>query len=127
MNKPNPTHAQVMESQECDAVIQERCDDYLHREAAQAEQAQAGSVAAVEQKLSAIRPQVELNTDQISECHEPTTADEMEAEERELVIEDSVDDAITYAQKPLSDEEIRRKALTRLDQIDPNPKDGNHC
>ena len=45
MNKPNPTHAQVMESQECDAVIQERCDDYLHREAAQAEQAQAGSSA----------------------------------------------------------------------------------
>ena len=86
MNKPNPTHAQVMESQECDAVIQERCDDYLHREAAQAEQAQAGSVAAGEQDFDAIKPQVELNTDQISECHEPTTADEMEAEERELVM-----------------------------------------
>ena len=127
MNKPNPTSAQVMESQECDAVIQERCDDYLHREAAQAEQAQAGSVAAGEQKLSAIRPQVELNTDQISECHEPTPAAEMEAEERELVIEDSVDEVITYAQKPLSDEEIRREALTRLDQLDPYPTDGNHC
>ncbi len=39
-----------------------------------------GSVAAGEQDFDAIKPQVELNTDQISECHEPTTADEMEAE-----------------------------------------------
>ncbi len=117
-----PTSAQVMEAQESALVKQERCDAYLDRQVAPAE---AMPVSVPEQP--AIHPDVQLNTDEISECHEPTTADEMEAEERELVIEDSVDDVRTYAQKPLSDEEIRQQALTRLDQIDPNPKDGNHC
>ncbi|UOO82488.1 hypothetical protein LVJ83_03195 [Uruburuella testudinis] len=127
MNNSNPTPAQLMESQEHDAVKQERCDDYLERKATEAEQAQAAPAPVVGQSAADIQPKVEVNTDQISECHEPTSADEMEAEERELVIEGSVDDTLTYAQKPLSDEEVREKSLTRLDQIDPYPKDGKQC
>lgn len=47
-----------------------------------------------------------------------TPAEEMEAEERELVIEDSVDDLRTYADHELSDKEIERKRL-HLEDIEP--------
>ena len=119
------TPAQLMEAEEKALVKQERCDDYLERKEVQKEERQAEPVPMGDQK--SVKPEVKLNTEEISECHEPTSADEMEAEERELVIEGSVDDVLTYAQRPLSDEEVRDKALTELKQIDPNPKDGNHC
>lgn len=51
-----------------------------------------------------------------------TPAEEMEAEERELVIEDSVDDLVTYADHPLSDREIENKRL-HLEDIEPDPED----
>lgn len=51
-----------------------------------------------------------------------TPAAEMEAEERELVIEDSVDDLITYADHPLSDGEIEARRL-HLDDITPQAED----
>lgn len=44
-------------------------------------------------------------------------AAEMEAEERELVIEDSVDTAVLYAEKPLSDAEIERRSLSEEDIV----------
>lgn len=49
-----------------------------------------------------------------------TPAEEMEAEERELVIEDSVDDLVTYADHPLSDAEIEQERL-HLEDIEPEP------
>ncbi|MDO5069158.1 MAG: hypothetical protein Q4D78_03005 [Neisseria zoodegmatis] len=51
-----------------------------------------------------------------------TPAEEMEAEERELVIENSVDDLVTYADHPLSDHEIENKRL-HLEDIKPEPED----
>lgn len=45
----------------------------------------------------------------------------MEAEERELVIDDSVDDLVTYADHPLSDREIENKRL-HLEDIKPEPE-----
>ncbi|MCP2041550.1 hypothetical protein L1281_002157 [Neisseria sp. HSC-16F19] len=51
-----------------------------------------------------------------------TPAEEMEAEERELVIEDSVDDLLTYADRELSDAEIEKKRL-HLEDIKPKPED----
>ncbi|MDO5638459.1 MAG: hypothetical protein Q4G28_01150 [Neisseria sp.] len=122
-----PDPAQLMEAEESALVSQERCDDFLERRAVAAEQAEAEAEAAPLAEQAAIQPQVEVNTDDISECHAFTPADEMEAEERELVIEDSVDDVRTYAQQPLSDEEIRARAITQPEQIHPNPKDGSHC
>lgn len=127
MNNVELTPAQLMEAEEQSLVRQERCDDFLELQAIEREQTAAEAEAEQMEAQSPIRPDVVLNTEQISECHEPTSADEMEAEERDLVIEDSVDDTLTYAQKPLSDEEIRQKALTRLEQIDPHPKDGKSC
>ena len=125
-NERMPTPAQLMEAEEDALVKQERCDNFLERNAVEAEQAQAQAVPAAEQGGD-IQPKVALNTDDISVCHAFTHADEMEAEERERVIEDSVDDVRTYADKPLSDEEIRAQAVTQPEQIHPNPKDGSHC
>lgn len=50
-----------------------------------------------------------------------TPAEEMEAEERELIIEDSVDDLVTYSDHPLSDCEIENKRL-HLEDIKPEPE-----
>lgn len=83
----------------------------MERDAVEAEQAQV-EVVHNEAQNDDVQPKVELNTDEISKCHAFTPADEMEAEERELVIEDSVDNVRTYAQQPLSDAEIREQALT---------------
>ncbi len=69
----------------------------------------------------AIEPQVTVNTDVI-QSKEPTTADEMEAQERDLVIRDSVCDVLEYAQKPLSDAQIRAKSLSEED-IEPRPEE----
>lgn len=125
-NNRMPTPAQLMEAEEQALVKQERCDNFLARNAVEAEQAQVQAVPAANQG-GEIRPQVALNTDDISVCHAFTPADEMEAEERERVIEDSVDDVRTYADQALSDEEIRARAITQPEQIHPNPKDGSHC
>ena len=46
-----------------------------------------------------------------------TPAAEMEAEERELVIENSVDNTIRDAESPLSDTEIERRSLSEEDII----------
>lgn len=51
-----------------------------------------------------------------------TPAAEMEAEERERVIEDSVDDLREYSDKPLSDKEIEAQRL-HLDDIKPRSED----
>lgn len=50
-----------------------------------------------------------------------TPAAEMEAEERELVIEESVDSAIRYAEKPLSDDEVMARSLSE-EEIKPEPE-----
>ena len=55
-----------------------------------------------------------------------TPAAEMEAEERELVIEDSVDDLITYADHKLSDNEIEAQRL-HLEDIVPDPENCDLC
>ena len=119
------TPAQQMEAEEKALVQDDRCHNYLNKQAIQAEQ-QDISTAPVQQQ-GRIAPNVLLNTDDLSQCHAPTSADEMEAEERELVIENSVDDALTYAQKPLSDAEIRARAITRESEIRPNPEDISAC
>ncbi len=125
-NKNDLTPAQLMEAEESALVKDERCEDKLERDAVEAEQAQV-EVVHNEAQNDDVQPKVELNTDEISECHAFTPADEMEAEERELVIEDSVDNVRTYAQQPLSDAEIREQALTDPEQIHPHPKDGSRC
>ncbi|WP_274571692.1 hypothetical protein V6667_09160 [Neisseria leonii] len=51
-----------------------------------------------------------------------TPAAGMEAEERELVIENSVDDLVTYADRPLSDREIEAERL-HLHDIKPQSED----
>lgn len=51
-----------------------------------------------------------------------TPAQEMEAEERELVITDSVKDLQEYAPEPLSDEEIEAARL-HLQDIKPQAED----
>lgn len=48
-------------------------------------------------------------------------AAEMEAEERELVIENSVEELIEYADEPLTDEEIEQERL-HLSDIKPKPE-----
>jgi hypothetical protein len=119
------TPATQMEAEERALVQDDRCDDYLARQAAVAEQQDAPATPLPPQDT--IRPQVTVNTESLSACHAPTSADEMEAEERELVIENSVDDVLTYAQQPLSDEEIRARALTREADIRPQAEDGTAC
>ncbi|MFD1244235.1 hypothetical protein [Paralysiella testudinis] len=119
------TPATQMEAEERALVQDDRCDDYLTRQAAVAEQQDAPATPLPPQDT--IRPQVTVNTESLSACHAPTSADEMEAEERELVIENSVDDVLTYAQQPLSDEEIRARALTREADIRPQAEDGTAC
>ena len=119
------TPATQMEAEERALVQDDRCDDYLARQAAEAEQQDAPATPLPPQDT--IRPQVTVNTESLSACHAPTSADEMEAEERELVIENSVDDVLTYAQQPLSDEEIRARALTREADIRPQAEDGTSC
>ncbi|MCQ9328450.1 hypothetical protein [Pelistega suis] len=49
-----------------------------------------------------------------------TSAAVMEAEERELVIDDSVDDLMTYSDKELTDAQIEKKRL-HLKDIVPKP------
>ena len=119
------TPATQMEAEERALVQDDRCDDYLARQAAVAEQQDAPATPLPPQDT--IRPQVTVNTESLSACHAPTSADEMEAEERELVIENSVDDALTYAQKRISDAEIRARAITRESEIRPNPEDISAC
>lgn len=122
------TPADTMEAEEKALVKDERTEN--KRERAAATQEHDIAKAADKPNMTPqppIQPQVALHTDEISECHEPTTADEMEAEERDLVIKDSVDDVLTYTNQPLSDEIIRKKALTEEAQIDPSPKDINQC
>ena len=119
------TPATQMEAEERALVQDDRCDDYLARQAAVAEQQDAPATPLPPQDT--IRPQVTVNTESLSACHAPTSADEMEAEERELVIENSVDDVLTYAQQPLSDAEIRARALTREADIRPQAEDGTAC
>lgn len=51
-----------------------------------------------------------------------TPAAAMEAEERELVIENSVDDLLTYADHELNDCEIETQRL-HLGEITPKPED----
>ena len=119
------TPATQMEAEERALVQDDRCDDYLARQAAVAEQQDAPATPLPPQDT--IRPQVTVNTESLSACHAPTSADDMEAEERELVIENSVDDVLTYAQQPLSDEEIRARALTREADIRPQAEDGTAC
>lgn len=51
-----------------------------------------------------------------------TPAAEMEAEERELVIDNSVDDLREYSDKPLNDKEIEAERL-HLSDIKPRPND----
>ena len=119
------TPATQVEAEERALVQDDRCDVYLARQAAVAEQQDAPATPLPPQDT--IRPQVTVNTESLSACHAPTSADEMEAEERELVIENSVDDVLTYAQQPLSDEEIRARALTREADIRPQAEDGTAC
>ena len=119
------TPATQMEAEERALVQDDRCDDYLARQAAVAEQQDAPATPL--QPQDQIQPQVTVNTRHLSTSHAPTSADEMEAEERELVIENSVDDVLTYAQQPLSDEEIRARALTREADIRPQAEDGTAC
>ena len=119
------TPATQMEAEERALVQDDRCDDYLARQAAVAEQQDAPATPLPPQDT--IRPQVTVNTESLSACHAPTSADELEAEERDLVIENSVDDVLTYAQQPLSDEEIRARALTREADIRPQAEDGTAC
>ena len=131
----NPKHPQTdtcdlttacqMEAEERALVQDNRCDDYLARQAVVAEQQDAPATPL--QPQDQIQPQVTVNTRHLSTCHAPTSADEMEAEERELVIENSVDDVLTYAQQPLSDAEIRARALTREADIRPQAEDGTSC
>ncbi|MDO4248318.1 MAG: hypothetical protein Q4C79_05055 [Neisseria sp.] len=116
-----PTPAEEMEEQEYALLKRDRREDAEQRKAAAEADARASTVQEVGQTES-IRPKVALHTDRLSEQHEPTPADEMEAEEQELVIENSVDDVLTYAQKPLSDAEIEAQALTRPDEIKPKPE-----
>lgn len=51
-----------------------------------------------------------------------TPAEEMEAEERELIIEDSVDSLIRYSEQPLSDATIEAERL-HIEDILPEPQD----
>lgn len=51
-----------------------------------------------------------------------TPAAEMEAEERELVIENSVDELVTYSDGELSDREIENQRL-HLSDIKPTAED----
>ena len=53
-----------------------------------------------------------------------TPAAEMEAEERELVIENSVDELVTYTDGELSDGEIEKQRL-HLSDIKPKAGDAN--
>lgn len=61
-------------------------------------------------------------SENLDSTYDVSPAAEMEAEERELVIEDSVDDLRTYAQHELSDAEIEKKRL-HLKDIVPKAQD----
>lgn len=52
--------------------------------------------------------------------YDVTSAAVMEAEERELVIDDSVNDLMTYSEKELTDAQIEKKRL-HLKDILPKP------
>lgn len=57
-------------------------------------------------------PTTDENVENQNSTFDLSPAAEMEAEERELVIEDSVDSAIRYAEKPLSDAQIEARSLS---------------
>lgn len=59
-------------------------------------------------------------SDNNESTHDLTPAERMEAQEREQVIEDSVDDLQTFAGRPLSDAEIEAQRL-HLRDIKPKP------
>lgn len=69
-----------------------------------------------------IHPKVEVNDKINQDLVDVTPAEEMESEERDLVVENSVDDTLTYAEKPLSDTEIRRRSLDE-EEIKPEAED----
>lgn len=69
-----------------------------------------------------IHPKVEVNDKINQDLVDVTPAEEMESEERDLVVENSVDDTLTYAEKPLSDAEIRRRSLDE-EEIKPEAED----
>ena len=69
-----------------------------------------------------IHPKVEGNDKINQDLVDVTPAEEMESEERDLVVENSVDDTLTYAEKPLSDAEIRRRSLDE-EEIKPEAED----
>ncbi|UOO89879.1 cation:proton antiporter [Vitreoscilla massiliensis] len=73
----------------------------------------------VQQK--AAMPKVTLNTDDLS-ADVDTPASEMEAQEREVVIDASVSEVMSQADKTLSDAEIEALALSE-DKIKPQAKD----
>ena len=69
-----------------------------------------------------IHPKVEVNDKINQDLVDVTPAEDMESEERDLVVENSVDDTLTYAEKPLSDAEIRRRSLDE-EEIKPEAED----
>lgn len=125
------THAQhnlnpaaTMEAEEQALVKEERVDEAAALAAERHDEAIAEVVDKPNMaKQGDIHPQVALHTDQLAEQPEATPAAEMEAEERDLVIENSVDDVRTFAESPVSDQTIRQQALTKEAQILPNQQD----
>ncbi|WP_037586381.1 hypothetical protein [Stenoxybacter acetivorans] len=121
------TGAAQMEAEEKSLIIDDGFAKQAENQIYEKEEKTAKSNAVSAIKQGAIYPKAELHTDDLSTCHEPTTADEMESEERDLVIADSVEAVRTFADKPLSDEEIRRRALTNEKSIHPNLNDPMAC
>lgn len=70
-----------------------------------------------------IHPEVSLHTDKLAQSQEATPAAEMDSEERDLVIDNSVAAVCTFAEHPLTDQQIRQQALTKETQILPDPED----
>lgn len=116
--------AATMEAEECALVKEEQVDDAtalaaIEHEAAISEVADRPNMSA----QGDIHPEVSLRTNQLAESRQATPAAEMESEERDLVIENSVDDVRSFARHSLNDQEIRQRALTKETQITPKPQD----
>lgn len=101
----NATTAAIMEAEECDQVEVERVDGANIPESAQQQM---------------LEPNVTVNTSQVT-LDQDTPAAEMEAQEREQTVMESVEEVIEHADKPLSDEKIKQQALTE-DDIKPESK-----
>ena len=99
------TPASEMEGQECDAVEV----DAVHGEE---------MPAALKQKST--MPNVTVNTAHITQDVD-TPASEMEAQERETIIDESVAEVMSHDDQGLTDQEIQRLALTE-EQIKPQPQ-----